>query len=49
MERSRAARIARAKKGERQMEGNMVRIICSALAVALVGLIVLRRKQKADE
>ena len=31
------------------MEGNMVRIICSALAVVLLGLIVLRRKQKTDE
>ena len=36
------------KKGERQME-NMIRIVCSAVAVALVGLIILRRKQKADD
>jgi hypothetical protein len=31
------------------MDGNMIRIVCSALAVALLGLIVVRRKQKADD
>jgi hypothetical protein len=31
------------------MDGNMIRIVCSAVAVALLGLIVVRRKQKADD
>ncbi len=37
------------RKGEkRQMDPNMVRIICAALAAVLLGMIVLRRKQKAE-
>jgi hypothetical protein len=31
------------------MDSTMVRIVCSILAVILLGLIVLRRKQNADE
>jgi hypothetical protein len=31
------------------MDSTMVRIVCSILAVVLLGLIVLRRKQNADE
>jgi len=31
------------------MDSTMVRIVCSVLAVVLLGLIVFRRKQNADE
>lgn len=31
------------------MDAGMVRIICAAIAVVLLGLIVLRRKRNADE
>jgi hypothetical protein len=31
------------------MDGSMIRIVCSVVAVALLGLIVMRRKQKADD
>jgi hypothetical protein len=31
------------------MDANVIRIACSALGVVLLGLIVLRRKQKADD
>jgi hypothetical protein len=31
------------------MDAGMVRIICAAIAVVLLGLIVLRRKKNADE
>jgi hypothetical protein len=40
---------AHTKKGDEAMDGNMIRIVCSAVAVALLGLIVVRRKQKADD
>jgi hypothetical protein len=30
------------------MDGSMVRIVCAVLAVALLGLIVLRRKKSAE-
>jgi preprotein translocase subunit SecG len=30
------------------MDGSMIRIICIMLAVLLLGLIVLRRKKKAE-
>jgi len=31
------------------MDSSMIRIVCSVLAIALLGLIVLRRKKSADE
>jgi hypothetical protein len=31
------------------MDGSLIRILCTGLGVVLLGLIVLRRKQKADE
>jgi hypothetical protein len=31
------------------MDSSMVRIVCAALAIAFVGVIVLRRKKSADE
>jgi len=31
------------------MDVSMVRIVCAAIAVVLLGLIVLRRKKNADE
>jgi hypothetical protein len=31
------------------MDAGMVRIVCAAIAVVLLGLIVLRRKKNADE
>jgi preprotein translocase subunit SecG len=31
------------------MDTSMIRIICAAIAVVLLGLIVLRRKKNADE
>ena len=31
------------------MDGSVVRIICAVLAVLFLGLIVLRRRGKADE
>jgi hypothetical protein len=31
------------------MDGSMVRIVCAALAIAFLGVIVLRRKKGADE
>lgn len=31
------------------MDASMVRIVCAAIAVVLLGLIVLRRKKNADE
>lgn len=31
------------------MDAGMIRIICAAIAVVLLGLIVLRRKKNADE
>lgn len=30
------------------MDGNLVRIACAAIAVALLGLIIMRRRQKAE-
>jgi hypothetical protein len=31
------------------MDVSMIRIVCAAIAVVLLGLIVLRRKKNADE
>jgi hypothetical protein len=31
------------------MDSSMVRIVCAALAIAFLGVIVLRRKKGADE
>jgi hypothetical protein len=31
------------------MDAGMVRIVCAAIAVVLLGLIVLRRKKNVDE
>jgi preprotein translocase subunit SecG len=31
------------------MDPNFVRIICAVIAIALLGVIVLRRKKNADE
>jgi hypothetical protein len=31
------------------MDANMIRIICVVLAIALLGLIVLRRRNNAEE
>jgi hypothetical protein len=31
------------------MDSSMIRIVCAVLAVAFLGLIVLRRKKNADE
>jgi MYXO-CTERM domain-containing protein len=30
------------------MDGSMIRIVCAVLAVALLGLIVLRRRRSAE-
>lgn len=30
------------------MDSSMIRIVCAVLAIALLGLIVLRRKKKAE-
>lgn len=31
------------------MDPNIVRIVCAVIAIALLGVIVLRRKKNADE
>lgn len=37
------------RKGDKVMDSSMVRILCTALAIAFLGVIVLRRKKGADE
>jgi hypothetical protein len=36
-------------KGESSMDSSMVRIVCTVLAVVLIGLIVMRRRKNAEE
>lgn len=37
------------QKGDKAMDASTIRIICAVLAVLFLGLIIMRRRSKADE